>query len=531
LSHRPRFPRDERAVFHDAVDEPAPTTGARVLRGGAWMLLSTTLPQVYSLVLSIVAARVLGPDGLGRQSFIAFVELTTIALLTGGMPIALMRFVGETVGRGEPGTARGLFRWAWRIELGASLLGAAILAGAAVAGAEPQAAWVFAAVVVAAGILQTVPAAVLAGLQLWREATIAGLVSGGIGTAASIAVLLLGGGITGMFAVEAAVSLVVMLWTRVLARRGTARLTRAETRPSRELRRSLGRFAGWATAAAVLDLIVWRRFEFFFLAHYSTVAEIAFYSIAFAAVSALIRVPATAASVISPAVANLFGAGAFDRIRSGFGRSVRLVLLVTLPTVAFTLALGPAAVTVFWGDDYDGAGQVLLILAVGSVAVPLDTLGHGALAGLGRARAPLLFYAAAAAVDVVLAFALVPGHGAVGAAVANAAAQLTSGIPMILYAVRAVGSIEWGFGTTTRAAFAAGAGGLAAWTTDLALPEPAGLVVGAIAGLSVFLVVASTVGVILPGDARWLDEAEGFRLRGLVGRLAHRLARRDAQER
>jgi hypothetical protein len=134
-------------------------------------------------------------------------------------------------------------------------------------------------------------------------------------------------------------------------------------------------------------------------------------------------------------------------------------------------------------------------------------------------------------VDVVLAFALVPGHGAVGAAVANAAAQLTSGIPMILYAVRAVGSIEWGLGTSARAAFAAGAGGLAAWATDLALPEPAGLVVGGFAGLGVFLVVASTLGVLSPGDARWLADAEGFRLRGLVGRLAQRLARREAQER
>jgi O-antigen/teichoic acid export membrane protein len=507
------------------VETPAPaTTGAAVLRGGAWKLLSATLPQLYSLVLSIVAARVLGPDGLGRQSFIAFVELTAIALLTGGLPIALMRYVGETVGRGEPGTARGLFAWAWRIELAAAVVGAGILAGAAAAGAEPQAAWLFAAVVAAAGILQTVPAAVLAGLQLWRQATIAGLVSGGIGTTASIVVLLLGGGITGMFAVEAVVSIAVMAWTGVLARRGIAGLTREETAPSREVRRGLVRFAGWATAAAVLDLIVWRRFEFFFLAHYSNAAEIAYYSIAFAAVTALIRLPATAASVISPAVANLLGAGAFDRIRSGFSRSLRLVLLVTLPAVAFALALGPAVLTLFWGEDYEPAGDVLLILAAGSIAVPLDTLGHGVLAGLGRARAPLAFYAAAALVDVVLAFALVPSHGAVGAAVANAAAQLTSGIPMILYASSVVGSIEWGFATTARAAVAAASAGLAAWALVLALPEPAGLLAGGVVGLGVFLAVASILGVLSPDDARWLDENEGFRFRGLVGRLARRLA-------
>ena len=58
------------------------TTGARVVRGGLWKMLANALPQLYTLVLSIAAARYLGSSGMGRQSFIAFVEAATITLLS-----------------------------------------------------------------------------------------------------------------------------------------------------------------------------------------------------------------------------------------------------------------------------------------------------------------------------------------------------------------------------------------------------------------------------------------------------------------
>ena len=48
------------------------TTGQTVLTGGLWHGLGLLLPQLYTVVISVAAARILGPDDLGRQSFIAF---------------------------------------------------------------------------------------------------------------------------------------------------------------------------------------------------------------------------------------------------------------------------------------------------------------------------------------------------------------------------------------------------------------------------------------------------------------------------
>ena len=94
----------------------------------------------------LAAARFLGAEALGRQSFISFVALSVAMLVGGGFPLALGRYVGATMGRAHPGRVRGLIAWAWKAQGLLAFVGGAILVGVALAGADPQAAWVLAAV-------------------------------------------------------------------------------------------------------------------------------------------------------------------------------------------------------------------------------------------------------------------------------------------------------------------------------------------------------------------------------------------------
>jgi hypothetical protein len=130
----------------------------------------------------------------------------------------------------------------------------------------------------------------LTGLQRWRQATIAGLATGGLGVVATVTVLALGGGITGMFAVEAVTTTVALAWTATLARGAMSELQAEPTR-ALELRRGALRFAAFSFGGTLLYLIVWRRSEFFFLNHYSSDSEIAYYSIAFAIATGVVRLP------------------------------------------------------------------------------------------------------------------------------------------------------------------------------------------------------------------------------------------------
>ncbi|MGH3080121.1 MAG: hypothetical protein ACRDNH_03160, partial [Gaiellaceae bacterium] len=114
-----------RSGGHDAPDPAglaAATGGDSVVTGGAWNSASRLIPQLYVLAISIAGARFLGAESFGRQSFISFVELSLILLLTGGLSLAVVRFIGDSLGRGRSAPVARLVTWAWRVEGVAALV-------------------------------------------------------------------------------------------------------------------------------------------------------------------------------------------------------------------------------------------------------------------------------------------------------------------------------------------------------------------------------------------------------------------------
>lgn len=512
----------------DAEDAVARTTGRSVLGGSAWYLSAQAIPQLYTLAVSIAAARFLGAEGLGRQSFISFVALSTAMLVAGGFPLAVGRYVGETMGRGRPERVRGLIAWAWRAQALLAAVGGAILLAASLAGADPRAAWLLAAVATVVGMLHNVPSAALIGLQRWRAASVVGLVTGAISVSATIAVLAAGGGITGMFAVEAAITVVNLAWTSVLARRALERESPTVAAPG-TLPREVVRFAAITSVSVVLTFVVWRRSELLFLERYSTDTEIALYSIPFAMVAALGMLPLALSGVLMTALATLFGGGALDRIRSGFARALRLVVLASLPLTAGGLSLGPLLLRLVYGDEYEEAGRVLVILLAPFPLVAAMQVSVALLAGLGRIVAPLVAGAAAAALNLALDFLLIPGRGAEAAAVANVCAQATGALLVTALALRAVSGIDHEPRRLLAALVASAGGGASAWSIASALEGWAGLVLGLAGGVAAFALLASALRIISRGDATWLEEAVGERLRRPVARVLRHWAADDGR--
>jgi O-antigen/teichoic acid export membrane protein len=497
------------------------TTGRSVLAGGLWNLASYGIPQAYTLVVSIAAARFLGASGTGTQSFISFIALSTTTVLSTSMYIALMRFIGETAGADRMELIPGLLGWAWRIEAAAALVGGGLLVGAGLAGADPQAAWVLAGIASAAGVLHAVPTAVLIGLQRFRQAAMVGLSTGFVGTIAVVLVLWAGGGIVGMFAVEAVVGVANLIWTGTLARGTIGGSTpRVVTEAHADLRRRVLRFAVLSSFGLLLEMVVQTRSEFVFLKHYSTAPQIAFYSIAFSSVLALQLVARSLGSATAPAFATLFGAGANERIRTGYGRSTRLLLLAALPLTAAGLVLGPEAIEVVFGQAFAGAGPPLRILLLVFPLVTLASLANSLLNGLGHVRRPLIAQAAAAVVDIMLALVLIPRLDAKGAAIANAGGQATYAALIVVLAARRIGHVDWRPWSTLRVGVASVGGGLAGWGVLSVIDGAAGLAAASLAALAAFLLLATAVRIIHPDDGAWIEETFGGRLHGGVGRLA-----------
>ena len=506
------------------VDAAAATTGGSVLRGGLWNMSSRILPQVYLVCISVAAARFLGPDGMGRQSFIAFVSISVTMLLSEGLSVSLSRYVGETLGRRQAERLPGLVRWSWTLALAGGAIGFVALATAAILGADPASAWVVAGVATALGTLHSAPNAVLVGCQRYREASLVGLITGGVGLPATVAVLAAGGGITGMFAVAVLVSGASVVWTTQLARRILREVVPGDA-PSPTLQRDTARYAAWSTIGVLLTLIVYRRSEFLFLDWFSTDAEIAIYSICFAAVNALILAPEGLAAVALPAFATLFGAGQTERIRSGYSRALRLMSLLALPICAFAFALGPEAIRLVYGSDYADTKPVFRVMVLVFPLIPLMNVSTSLLTGLGKVRIPLVLGAIAAVANVTLALLLVPPYDALGAGLANLGAQAIVAVATIGYSWTIVGRIDWDIASLVTMTIASVAGGGVALAIVESLGGIVGLGLGLVAGLTAFGVAAFGMRVLSANDADWLAATAGPRLGHRFARLCELLAR------
>jgi glycosyltransferase involved in cell wall biosynthesis/O-antigen/teichoic acid export membrane protein len=409
-------------------------------------------------------------------------------------------------------------------------MGGGVLVAVAVARADLRSAWLLAALATALSVMHTVPYSLLAGLQRWREAAMVGLVVGSVGTVAVIVVLWAGGGITGMFAVTAASSAVSLSWAGAIARRHEVALT-PEIEPVGRLRGELLRYAGVGSLRVAFGLVVTYRSEVFFLERYSTPTQIAYYSVAFAIITALTQVPRGLLVVLFPAFGHLSGAGEVERIRDGFGRSVRLLVVASLPITAGVVAVGPALLPALYGAEYELAGDLAALMILCFPIAVVSKVSAALLQGLGFITRMLPVDVLATVTNLSLALWLIPPHGATGAAVANTLAQTVEGIAMTGLALFTVGSIRWDVPVLVRAAVAAVGAGVAGWAVTTWVPGITGVVAGVAAGGLSYLVLGRGLRVVAHDDSLWLEERVGHRAGGLVGMLCRLLSGRRLRAR
>jgi O-antigen/teichoic acid export membrane protein len=374
------------------------------------------------------------------------------------------------------------------------------------AGAEPRAAWLFGAIAAAASVLHKVPGTMLSGAQRWRLNSVLSVALGALGTAATVIALLLGGGITSIFAVLAVTNVLMVLGAWGLWRRLLVQI-RTPKEPIGSLGREILGFALAASLPVFMSFLIFQRSEFFFLDRYSTDVQIALYSIAFSVYASALALPSAISSTFAPAVATLVGASAHERIRAGYGRGLRLLLLVTVPLTAGALVFGPPLVRLVYGHEYSGSGEILLVLLAPLPLVPLGGLSSGLLFGYRRVRLPVIVGLAAGLIDLGLAALLVPYLDAIGAAVANVAAQLVAAGGAILYCIRLVGGIDLATRQLARLVVAsAAAAGAAQFVLEIS-SGPGSFAVALALGVVVLAGLALRLRVLSRADADWIAGA------------------------
>ena len=181
-----------------------------------------------------------------------------------------------------------------------------------------------------------------------------------------------------------------------------------------------------------------------------------------------------------------------DRLRYALARLFEAGLLAGAAVVLGVIAAAPIIIDVLAGDAGDPAIGVLRIQCVVVLLVFLSTIWQGALFALDHIPAVLVSNLIGLAAAAGVALALIPSHGAEGAAMAAVAGEVALAGSSLWLLHRHLPAIGLRAGVVVRVALAAGAG-----LAVLAVPGLPTLV-DAVLGLLVFAAVALADGALTP---------------------------------
>ncbi len=418
LLFRPRGDRRPR-------DDSAPVdTTPRSMAGGAFLASVARVAFVVAGgAVSILVARLLGPEGSGGFLVISSLMFTLAALGTVGLEIG----VGWMLGSG---------RWDRQSAL-ASTAFASLVLGIVTAAIGFAVYWLAADTAfedidtgVALTALAALPPALL--LTIFTQAAIAtqryeAAAAIGLATAviyvAGVAALAVGfdleGAVGGLLAGQVAGAAVALLWWRKgRDATGSSGLDFAR------LRRA-ARFGANVWFANAMVILVYR-FDVFLLNAYAGASEAGYYAVAIAVSGALGVLPTALGSVLMPRLAALDSEGEQRLLRETEARALRHTMLILgVTSVLLAIAL-PVVIKPVFGAEFGPSITPALILIPGSAALGLTNALYAALAGRGHPE--FAFRAALITTPIAIAiyFVLVPVLETEGAALGSTVAYLLS---------------------------------------------------------------------------------------------------------
>jgi len=409
---------------------------ATIARNSFWFGLERGIEFAVSVFASIAVARGLGPERLGHFAY--FTWLTNMVARLGDLGIsnATRKYMAEYWGRGELGVSRAVFHFTIRIQ---TIFAVVItLAGVVtvVTFAHPQSRLVLVLLVLSIlpSMINSVPSQANVAIENLAANVPGSLVSIGVYAAAVVLSLSLGWGVVGlaagmlaMRALEFVVRLTpVMGWMRRLPQMSL---------PAPLMRRMLS-FSGHSLVLLVLTTVVLDRSEMLFLRHWNNdPRQVAFYSVAFGLSQSILMLPWILGNAIGASVMAQFG-----RDETGLARmasdAVRYLGLVTLPLYLGAAALSGPAVRLAYGPQYIEAVPVLALAAV--LAIPrafLLPVQH-LLQATENQGFLVRWLLLTAVLDLLLAWILIPRHGALAAALVNGIAQSFAVVGLWVRSVR-----------------------------------------------------------------------------------------------
>lgn len=397
------------------------------------------------IVSSVVLTRLLGPDRWGKYSQMIWL-INFSAMLAGfGLTYTSMRFIANLSGANDKANLKLLVEWILIAQLLLALLSSALvflfsdrliaLTGWQV---NPSLVRVTSFGIFSYTLLQ-LGNAMLRGLQEFRFLSLVSICSGGLLLSAILVVFLRPEVSTLIISISIG-QLLLLPWI----------FSKVWMRVIREGIPSGGRLPGiWKSALSytiiiffttLIDQIVWQRSEIFFLARLPDPSHSGFYSLSYTISQMSIgTVPVALTGILTPVFASMAESKPRSNLDQLFKRSFSYLNLILLPSAVGLIIVAPKLIALLYGEGFLSAAPVLQIIAISTALGIYTRPGASVLHALNKPIVLLLAGLVALPVDLVLAWQLVPGMFARGAAIANLAAQFVCAGLIVGYGIFAVG--------------------------------------------------------------------------------------------
>lgn len=460
------------------------------------------------LVVTAIIARWLAPEAMGTYSLVTFFFTMAAVLVNLGLITTTMKYMAESLGRADQREAGGVLAFGLRqIGLnGALVTGLWLLVTPFIERAYAQHAMGaymgIAAMVILPAALMALFTAALQGLQRYGEVAVATAAYTTLLTIGTLFALALGGGITGLLvAMAVASAAAVGLYLRFLHawQPGWWRHAVAIDR-----RTTMRRYSASLMVLIVLDAIVWQRSGVFFLGLWAVPADVAYYAMAFGLATMAMRlIPGTLVGLLIPSMSRSFGSGDLAQVAGTYRTAGRWMAVLALPVAVGGSVLGAALVSVLYGPAYLPMASVLGVLfASGALVMTFGFPASSVLYAVEGQRHLVRVGLVTAGLYLLLATWLIPLHGAMGAAVATALAQVASLIPGAYFAGRMLGGVAPAWRRFPATLAAALAMGVPVWAIAQALSPALALAVGVPVGAVVYALALWLFRALEPEDWR-----------------------------
>jgi O-antigen/teichoic acid export membrane protein len=403
------------------------TNTKTIARNTGWYGIENAISFIVTLFTSIAIARTLGPEKMGYIIYVIWIASVVSSLGGMGIPATTRKYMAEFLGGGDRGTARFIYLRTFLLQAGLATIATAGLLFWVLGDASAE--YKLASALVVLSIWPSMANSISAQANVATEELSTNLPASVISIlvffVAIAATVVFHWGVVG-FGASVLVTRTVDFLVRFFPTMKRILAWEASHVYPEGLRRRMTSFAWQSVTSMIVALVVWDRSEFLLLKYLCPdIRQVSYYSVAFSMSERLL----ISASIFGSATgATIFAQYGRDKSRlpALAASSFRYLALTSIPLHLISSALAIPALLLLYGSQYKGAEMVVTLAPL--LGMPKAFIGpvQSLLESTERQRYVIMATIFAGAVDMGVAWYLIPAHGAVGACIGSGAAQVVA---------------------------------------------------------------------------------------------------------